>query len=253
MRWTTYTVAMLLFSVVGLLATYLILRLQSGLPFNPQDLANVEQRLSFNTAVSFTTNTNWQSYVPEVTMSYFSQMAGLATHNFMSAATGIAIAIALVRGFARHSAREIGNFWVDVTRCTLYLLLAGLHRRHDRPGRARRAAEPRRLHQRHDTGRCGPDDRAGAGGVAGADQGARHQRRRFLQYQLRPPVRESDAAHQPDRDGPHLRHPRRSHLHLRQDGRSHQAGVGDLRGDERPLPHRRHGRHRCPSKMAIRS
>lgn len=123
MRWTTYTVAMLLFSVAGLLATYIILRLQSGLPFNPQDLANVEQRLSFNTAVSFTTNTNWQSYVPEVTMSYFSQMAGLATHNFMSAATGIAIAIAFVRGFARHSAREIGNFWVDVTRCILYLLL----------------------------------------------------------------------------------------------------------------------------------
>jgi K+-transporting ATPase ATPase A chain len=123
MRWTTYTVAMLLFSLVGLLATYLILRVQHGLPFNPQDLPNVEQRLSFNTAVSFTTNTNWQSYVPEVTMSYYSQMAGLATHNFMSAATGIAIAIALVRGFARHSTREIGNFWVDVTRGTLYLLL----------------------------------------------------------------------------------------------------------------------------------
>ncbi|MEA2513649.1 MAG: potassium-transporting ATPase potassium-binding subunit, partial [Thermomicrobiales bacterium] len=95
MRWTTYTVAMLLFSLVGLLATYLILLVQNGLPFNPQDLANVEPRLAFNTAVSFTTNTNWHSYVPEVTMSYFSQMAGLATHNFMSAATGIAIAIAL--------------------------------------------------------------------------------------------------------------------------------------------------------------
>jgi K+-transporting ATPase ATPase A chain len=123
MRWTTYTVAMLLFSAVGMLATYLILRVQHGLPFNPQDLPNVESRLSFNTAASFTTNTNWQSYVPEVTMSYLSQMAGLATHNFMSAATGIAIAIALIRGFSRRSASQIGNFWVDVIRCTLYLLL----------------------------------------------------------------------------------------------------------------------------------
>ncbi len=123
MRWTTYTVAMLLFSLVGLLMTYVILRLQSGLPWNPADLANLEPRLAFNTAVSFTTNTNWQSYAGEVTMSYFSQMVGLATHNFMSAATGIAIAMALVRGFARRSTKEIGNFWVDITRCVLYLLL----------------------------------------------------------------------------------------------------------------------------------
>jgi potassium-transporting ATPase potassium-binding subunit len=123
MRWTTYTIAMLLFSAAGMLATYLILRVQHGLPFNPQNLSNVESQLSFNTAASFTTNTNWQSYVPEVTMSYFSQMAGLATHNFMSAATGIAIAIALIRGFSRRSASQIGNFWVDVVRCILYLLL----------------------------------------------------------------------------------------------------------------------------------
>src|SRR5688500_19969857 len=114
---------MLIFNLAALLMTYVILRLQSILPLNPQGLDGVKPDLAFNTAVSFTTNTNWQSYVPEVTMSYFSQMAGLATHNFMSAATGIAIAIALVRGFARHSAREIGNFWVDVTRCVLSLLL----------------------------------------------------------------------------------------------------------------------------------
>lgn len=123
MRWSTYAVALLLFSLVGMLATYLILRVQHGLPWNPAGLPNVEQRLSFNTAVSFTTNTNWQSYVPETTMSYFSQMVGLATHNFMSAATGMAIAIALIRGFSRRSTHEIGNFWVDMTRATLYVLL----------------------------------------------------------------------------------------------------------------------------------
>jgi K+-transporting ATPase ATPase A chain len=123
MRWTTYAVALLLFNLIGLLLTYLILRIQHGLPFNPEDLGNVEPQLAFNTAVSFTTNTNWQSYVPEVTMSCLSQMAGLATHNFTSAATGIAIAIALIRGFSRRSSREIGNFWVDMIRATLYLLL----------------------------------------------------------------------------------------------------------------------------------
>ncbi len=123
MRWTTYSVAMLFFSAVGMLATYAILRVQHGLPFNPTNLPNVESRLSFNTAASFTSNTNWQSYVPEVTMSYFSQMFGLATHNFMSAATGIAVAIALIRGFSRRSVSKIGNFWVDIVRCTLYLLL----------------------------------------------------------------------------------------------------------------------------------
>jgi K+-transporting ATPase ATPase A chain len=123
MRWTTYTVAMLVFNLCGLLLTYAIERLQGILPFNPQGLPGVEPRLAFNTAVSFTTNTNWQSYYPEITMSYLTQMVGLAVHNFTSAATGIAIAIALVRGFARHSTSEIGNFWVDLVRGTLYLLL----------------------------------------------------------------------------------------------------------------------------------
>jgi K+-transporting ATPase ATPase A chain len=123
MPWTTYTVAMLLFNMLGLLLSYAIFRLQGVLPLNPQGLPAVEERLAFNTAVSFTTNTNWQSYYPEITMSYLSQMVGLAVHNFTSAATGIAIAIALVRGFARHSTTEIGNFWVDLVRTTLYLLL----------------------------------------------------------------------------------------------------------------------------------
>src|SRR5215831_2928571 len=122
-NWKQYTFAMLFFSLVGCLFTYAILRLQNILPLNPQGLAAVSSDCSFNTATSFTTNTNWQSYVGETTMSYFSQMVGLAFHNFVSAATGIAIAAALVRGIARHTANTIGNFWVDLVRVTYYLLI----------------------------------------------------------------------------------------------------------------------------------
>jgi K+-transporting ATPase ATPase A chain len=121
--WKQYTLVMLLFSLVGCLFTYAILRLQYFLPLNPQKLAGVSSDLSFNTSVSFTTNTNWQNYVGESTMSYLSQMVGLTFHNFVSAATGIAIAAALVRGIARHSAQTLGNFWVDLVRVTYYLLL----------------------------------------------------------------------------------------------------------------------------------
>ena len=122
-HWLTYAVAMLFFSVVGFLTLYALQRLQWYLPFNPQGQTGVEQSLAFNTSVSFVTNTNWQSYVPETTMGYLVQMAGLTVHNFMSAATGIALALALIRGFARREARAIGNFWVDLTRTTLYVLL----------------------------------------------------------------------------------------------------------------------------------
>jgi len=121
--WVAYAVAMLLFSLAGFLTLYALMRLQGVLPFNPAGQSAVEPGLAFNTAMSFDTNTNWQSYVPETTMSYLVQMAGLTVHNFVSAATGIALAVALVRGFARRSASSIGNFWVDLTRCTLYLLL----------------------------------------------------------------------------------------------------------------------------------
>ncbi|MGZ5384645.1 MAG: potassium-transporting ATPase subunit KdpA [Acidimicrobiia bacterium] len=123
MRWTTYLVALLLFNLLGFLTVYLLQRLQGGLPFNPQGLPGVEPTSSFNTAVSFTTNTNWQGYYPEITMSYLTQMMGLTVQNFVSAATGIAIAIALIRGFARRSTQDLGNFWVDLTRVTLYVLL----------------------------------------------------------------------------------------------------------------------------------
>ncbi|MEJ0089707.1 MAG: potassium-transporting ATPase subunit KdpA [Limisphaerales bacterium] len=121
--WLQYTWAMLLFSLVSCVFTYAILRLQNFLPLNPQGLGSLSPHLAFNTAVSFTTNTNWQSYGGESTMSYFSQMIALTIHNFASAATGIGIAAALVRGLARHSTKLLGNFWVDLVRSTYYLLL----------------------------------------------------------------------------------------------------------------------------------
>ncbi len=121
--WKQYTIAMLAFSLIGIVFTYIILRLQQWLPLNPQHFANLSPSLAFNTAVSFATNTNWQSYVPEATMSYFSQMVALVIHNFASAAMGIALAAAVVRGVARHTAKTIGNFWTDMVRTTYYLLL----------------------------------------------------------------------------------------------------------------------------------
>jgi len=123
MAWTEYTAAMLLFSGVSMALLYLIERTQKWLPFNPQGLANVEPGLAWGTAASFTTNTNWQSYVPETTMSYLTQMAGLAYHNFASAAVGIVLAIVVVRGIARKETDRLGNFWVDTTRCLLWVLL----------------------------------------------------------------------------------------------------------------------------------
>jgi potassium-transporting ATPase potassium-binding subunit len=122
-HWLTYTVAMLLFHVGGFLIIYAVMRLQAVLPFNPAEQSAVAEDLSFNTAISFITNTNWQNYGGESTLSYLVQMLGLTHQNFLSAATGIALAVALIRGFSRSSMRTIGNFWVDVTRCTLYVLL----------------------------------------------------------------------------------------------------------------------------------
>ncbi len=122
-HWTIYAIAMLAFSLAGFGTLYALQRLQAYLPYNPQHFPTVGEHLAFNTSISFITNTNWQSYTPETTMSYLVQMAGLTVHNFMSAATGIALAVALIRGFARRSASGVGNFWVDLTRCTLYILL----------------------------------------------------------------------------------------------------------------------------------
>ena len=122
-HWLTYAVALVFFSVAGFVTLYALQRLQWYLPFNPQGQSGVEQSLAFNTSVSFITNTNWQAYSGETTMSYLTQMAGLTVHNFVSAATGVALALALIRGFVRREAKTIGNFWVDLTRGTLYVLL----------------------------------------------------------------------------------------------------------------------------------
>src|SRR5256714_2138782 len=124
MRWTEYAISMLLFSLVSMIVLYLMERLQGYLPFNPQKLGAVNPpALAFNTAASFTTNTNWQNYGGETTMSYLTQMAGLTYHNFVSAAVGIALAIAFIRGIAQREQATIGNFWVDLVRCSLWVLL----------------------------------------------------------------------------------------------------------------------------------
>jgi potassium-transporting ATPase potassium-binding subunit len=123
MRWTEYSIAMLLFSVVSMLALYFLQRTQQWLPFNPQKFGAVAQDLAFNTSASFTTNTNWQFYTGEQVMSYLTQMAGLAYHNFMSAAVGIALAVAFIRGISRREKGTLGNFWVDITRATLWILV----------------------------------------------------------------------------------------------------------------------------------
>src|SRR6202163_4577727 len=122
-HWVTYTVAMLFFHVGGFLILYVLMRTQAMLPFNPAEQSAVAEDLSFNTAVSFITNTNWQNYGGESTMSYLVQMLGLTHRNFLSAATGIVLAMALIRGFARASAKTVGNFWVDIPRCTFYILM----------------------------------------------------------------------------------------------------------------------------------
>ncbi|MBC7787716.1 MAG: potassium-transporting ATPase subunit KdpA [Methylophilaceae bacterium] len=123
MDWKAYAIALLVFNTLGILVLFLLQRLQLSLPLNPQQFSNVSVDSSLDTAVSFITNTNWQGYAGESTMSYFTQMVGLTVQNFLSAATGIAVVIAMIRGFARHSAKTIGNFWVDLTRSTLYILL----------------------------------------------------------------------------------------------------------------------------------
>ncbi len=203
MRWTEYAAAMLLFSVVSMLVLYLIQRVQLWLPWNPQKFANVPPDLAFNTAASFTTNTNWQAYGGETTMSYLTQMAGLAYHNFASAAVGISLAIAFIRGIAQKEKDSLGNFWVDMVRCSLWVLLPfclvgalALV--------SQGVVQNLRPYDVVQPDRCGGDEdadhRAGAGGLAGNHQGVRDQRRRLLQRQQLAPVRESDAALELHRD-----------------------------------------------------
>ena len=184
---------------------YLIERTQQWLPFNPQKIANVPQALAFNTAASFTTNTNWQNYSGEATMSYLTQMAGLAYHNFTSAAAGIVMAIVVIRGIARKETDKLGNFWVDMTRCLLWVLLPfclvgalvlvsqGVVQ-NLKPyttvaaDRTANRASNGRGRQDLDANRKPAGDRARTGGVAGSDQGTGHQRRRIFRRQQRASV-----------------------------------------------------------------
>ena len=189
----TYTVGMLLFHLGGLFIIYVLMRLQAFLPFNPAEQTAVAEDLSFNTAVSFITNTNWQNYGGESTLSYLVQMLGLTHQNYLSAATGIVLAIALIRGFARHSVRTVGSFWVDVTRCTLYILLPicipyalflvwqGIPQTLGPYVDATTLEGAKQI----DSGRPGR--------LADRHQDARHQWRRFLQRQCRASIRKSNS------------------------------------------------------------
>ena len=190
--WKAYARSVLVFSVLGFGLLYLVLRTQTLHPFNPQDLSSPTWDLSFNTAASFVSNTNWQFYAGETTLSNFSQMFGLAVQNFVSAAVGIAVLAAFIRGLASRSTRELGNFYVDVTRVLLYILLplsvlGGLFL-----ALAGRAPEPRRAHAPAHAHRARADPRARARRLAGGDQAARDQRRRLLQRQLGDAVREPE-------------------------------------------------------------
>jgi potassium-transporting ATPase potassium-binding subunit len=184
-NWLTYAFAVLLFNLVAFLLLYALQRLQGVLPLNPQGFAGVAPDLALNTSISFVTNTNWQNYGGESTLSYLVQMAGLTAHNFVSAANGIVVAMVLIRGFARKSVGTIGNFWVDLTRCTLYVLL---------PISIVAAlvliwqGMPQNLNALHRSGnarRRQADDRPGPDRLTDRHQDSGHQRRRLLQRQRR--------------------------------------------------------------------
>ena len=240
--WLGYAFALLAFNLAGFLALYALQRLQGGLPLNPAGMPAVPPALAFNTAVSFMTNTNWQNYGGETTMSHLTQMAGLTVQNFVSAATGIAVAVAVIRGFARASARSVGNFWVDLTRITLFVLLpisavlALVLVAQGMPQTLAAAVDATTLEGARQTIATGP--------VAspGRDQDARHQRRRLLQRQRRASVREPDGDRQLPADAVDLRPRRGAHQRLRPHGRQRAPGLGDPRGDGAAVPRRRHGR-----------
>ncbi len=240
-RWTTYAQSLLAFSAVSVLVLYGLQRLQGSLPLNTTDVGAVPQALGWNTAVSFVTNTNWQNYAAENTMSYLTQMAGLTVQNFVSAAVGLAVAVALVRGSARRRSATIGSFWVDLVRGTVRVLLplalvftvviVSQGRDPDAP----------RARDRHDARGRDPGDPRRAVRQPGGDQGARHERRGSAQRQLRAPAVEPERVHQPlpDRGAP--RRPVRAHLRLRPHGQGPAAGLGGVRGDVRPLGRFRRG------------
>ena len=230
--WPRYATSVIVFSGVALLLTYAIFRLQGHLPFNPSHFPGVRADTAWNTSVSFVTNTNWQSYSGEVTMSYLSQMGAVAVQNFLSAAVGMAVAVALIRGFARKGSKTIGNFWVDLVRGTVYVLLPiafvaaivfiGQGAVQTLGGAVHGAQRTRRF-------RPGPAARPDR--LTGGDQATGHQRRRILQRQRRGTVRKPHRCHQHHVDPAHSLHPGRIDLHVREDGVQHSPGSGDPRGD----------------------
>ncbi len=255
MSWARYALAMMIFNVLGVLVVYALQRLQAVLPLNPQHLASVSADSSFNTAVSFATNTNWQGYGGETTMSYLTQMLGLTVQNFVSAATGIAVLAALIRGFARNGAHSIGNFWVDLTRSTLYILLPlAFVLSPDSCSRKAwyrlsRRIRPRELVQTDRCQRCEAFARDAAehcrwaGGVADRDQAARHEWWRILQCELLPSVRKSNATVELRRGRCDPVDTRCALLHVRAHGRRYAAGLGNSRGDDDHAGHTDGGLH----------
>ena len=244
--WKGYAVSVLVMAVVAIVVGYVVLRLQDVLPLNPNGASPQSPDLAFNTSVSFETNTNWQNYSGETGASYLSQMLILAVRNFTSAATGLAVAIALVRGLTRRSAKTLGSFWVDLTRGVLYILLpisvviAVVLRL------AGNAADAERAGSRdHAPGRPA-DDRPRPDRLAGSHQGAGQQRRWLHERELCPPVREPDATDQLRRDAVDVRGALLAHLHVRAIRGQPAPGLGDLRGDGRGLPRRCGGRHAQP-------
>ena len=232
--WGQYLRSMLAFSAVSVLFLYGMQRLQDYLlSFVGPHMAAVPANTAFNTAVSFTTNTNWQNYSGESTMTYLTQMSGLAVQNFMSAAVGLVVAIAMIRGFVRSRTGTLGNFWADVTHAVVRLLLPAVRCRRDRPDGRRRDRQLLRLPHGDHAVRRAPDHGRRPGGLAGGHQGDGEQRRRILQRQLRPPVREPEPVHQPVRDLPAAADPVRHAAGVRQDGQGQPAGL---------RPGRDHGR-----------
>jgi hypothetical protein len=269
--WKTYAIALIVFNVIGLVVVYALQRLQAFLPLNPQAMAAVSPDSSFNTAVSFITNTNWQGYGGESTMSYLTQTLALAVQMFLSAATGMAVVIALIRGFVARGPGKVkggggvGNFWVDMTRMTLYVLLPlsvvfavfltsqGVIQNFDAYKDAttlevnayqnpKNGPDGQPLKDAKGNpvtgGRQGDDAVAadGPGRLADRDQAARHQRRRLLQRELRASLRESDAARELPRAARDPADPGRAVLHVRRDGQGQAPGPGRVRGDDRHLP-----------------
>ena len=231
--WKAYAKTVIVFSLLFWLALYLLLRIQGSLPLNPEGFGAAPWDVTFNTTTSFVTNTNWQFYGGETTMSYLSQMAGLAVQNFVSAAIGMAVLIAAIRGFRGRATHALGNFWQDLTRTLLYILLPlsflgalilvsqGVIQTFERLGRPR---DPDRHGGRPDAG-------ARADGFAGGDQAAGHQRRRLLQRQLGVPVREPDRVLGLRPDVLHPLDPGWARVHLRAHGPQPPAGLGPVRGD----------------------